>query len=157
MGVVSATSFDGNSIILNDGGTLITDRAGIYATTSNTVTELVAFDSDANESTISPHNFSLIGQPSEDMAWSFYSKNTNKNKQVNVDMMKMVRLVESMSGQKLIYLADLEGNALKESSELEVTRLEEEIKALRSQNKVYQKTLEALLKRVETLENHLTP
>ena len=157
VGVVSATSFDGNSIILNDGGTLITDRAGIYATTSNTVTELVAFDSDANESTISPHNFSLIGQPSEDMAWSFYSKNTNKNKQVNVDMMKMVRLVESMSGQKLIYLADLEGNALKESSELEVTRLEEEIKALRSQNKVYQKTLEALLKRVETLENHLTP
>jgi DNA-binding CsgD family transcriptional regulator len=57
----------------------------------------------------------------------------------------------------LIYLADLEGNALKESSELEVTRLEEEIKALRSQNKVYQKTLEILLKRVETLENHLTP
>ena len=76
--------FDGNSIILNDGGTLITDRAGIYATTSNTVTELVAFDSDANESTISPHNFSLIGQPSEDMAWSFYSKNTNKNKQVKI-------------------------------------------------------------------------
>ena len=157
VGVVSATSFDGNSIILNDGGTLITDRAVIYATTSNTVTELVAFDSDANESTISPHNFSLIGQPSEDIAWSFYSKNTNKNKQVNVDMMKMVRLVESISVQKLIYLADLEGNALKESSELEVTRLEEEIKALRSQNKVYQKTLEALLKRVETLENHLTP
>ena len=155
VGVVSATSFDGNSIILNHGGTLIVDKAGIYATTSNTVTELVAFDSDANESTISPHNFSLIGQPSEDMAWSFYSKNTNKNKQVNVDMMKMVRLVERLSGQKLVYLADLQGNILEEKSEAEATVLEQEIKLLKAQIQDYQKTLEHLSERVEAMKKNI--
>ena len=53
--------------------------------------QLVAFDADSNESTISPHNFKLIGTPSVDMAWSFYSKNNKKGKQINVDIMKMVR------------------------------------------------------------------
>lgn len=155
--VDSIAAVSGNTIILNEGGAIIPDKAGLYATVSKTIIELITFDSKGNESTISPHNFSLIGKPSEEMAWSFYSKNSLKNKQVNVDMMKMVRLVEHMSVQKLIHLADLEGNELEAIQQIEVTRLEREIQLLKKQNQLYQKTLEKLLKRVEVIENHSTP
>ncbi len=35
------------------------------------------------------------------MAWSFYSENDHGK--INVDMLRMVRLVEEMSGQKLVH------------------------------------------------------
>ena len=60
-----------------------------------------------NTTTISPHNFELIpGGASEDMAFAYHSmKHTpeGKLKKVNVDMMKLARLVEELTGEKLVY------------------------------------------------------
>ena len=65
-------------------------------------------DASGNVTTISPHNFELIpGGASEDMAFSYHSmKNTpeGKLKKVNVDMMKLARLVEELTGEKLVYI-----------------------------------------------------
>ncbi|MEK9604557.1 MAG: hypothetical protein VW127_09060 [Flavobacteriaceae bacterium] len=153
-GTISATTIGGNTFVLKEGGTIIPNKAGLYASVSNALTELIAFDSAGNESTISPHNFSLIGKPSEEMAWSYYSRNNLKNKQLNVDMMKMSRLVERMSGQKLVYIADLEGNILQQNPKSEVTQFEKEISMLKAENQAIKNTLEVLLKKIATLENH---
>jgi len=115
VGVVSATTFSGNTIILNEGGAFIPDKAGLYATVSKTIIELITFDSKGNESTISPHNFSLIGKPSEEMAWSFYSKIALKtNSQCRYD--ENGSFGRTYVWSKLIHLADLEGNELEQLS-----------------------------------------
>jgi hypothetical protein len=70
--------------------------------------EMKVNDASGNVTTISPHNFELIpGGASEDMAFSYHSmKNTpeGKLKKVNVDMMKLARLVEELTGEKLVYI-----------------------------------------------------
>jgi len=63
--------------------------------------ELKVVDEATNVTTLSPHNFSICGGPSEDMAWAYYSE--NKGKKINVDMLKLARLVEDLSGEKLVY------------------------------------------------------
>jgi len=82
-------------------------HSGIYSRNG----ELNAVDESGNLTVISPHHFSLI-EPSDPMAWSFYSKNESLNQQLNVDMMRVVRLVENLAGEQLIYKADLDGNIL---------------------------------------------
>jgi hypothetical protein len=50
-----------------------------------------------------PHNFSAIPNgPSEDMAWSFYSE--KEDKVVNIDMMRVVRLLEGLTGEQLVFI-----------------------------------------------------
>ena len=64
--------------------------------------EMKVLDELGNTTTISPHNFELIPEgASEDMAWSHHSVKGNKT--VNVDMMKLARLVEQLTGEKLVY------------------------------------------------------
>jgi hypothetical protein len=64
--------------------------------------EMKVLDELGNTTTISPHNFELIPEgASEDMAWSHHSVKGNKT--VNVDMMKLARLVEELTGEKLVY------------------------------------------------------
>ncbi len=75
--------------------------------------ELKVRDEAGNITTLSPHNFSLIGTPSEPMAWSFYSE--NEHGKINVDMLRMVRLVEEMSGQKLVH-TEADGNRVRAAS-----------------------------------------
>lgn len=82
-------------------------HSGIYSNSG----ELNAFDASGNSTVISPHHFSLVS-PSEKMAWSFYSKNEIIGQQVNVDMMKAIRVLENISGEKLVHKADLEGNSI---------------------------------------------
>ena len=74
--------------------------------------ELKVLDELGNTTTISPHNFSLIpGGASEDRAWGYYSEkdivddegNVTATQKVNVDMMKLARLVEELTGEKLVY------------------------------------------------------
>jgi hypothetical protein len=78
--------------------------------------ELRVMDEAANITTLSPHNFSVIGDASEEMAWSFYSERNSLA--INADMTKALRLVEKLSGEKLIYLKDLEsGFALEDESD----------------------------------------
>ena len=65
--------------------------------------EMRVMDASGNNTLLSPHNFSLIpGGASEDRAWSYYSENQQGQK-VNVDMMRLARLVEGLTGEKLIY------------------------------------------------------
>ncbi len=74
----------------------------LYADTVAASTELKVRDEAGNITTLSPHNFSLTGMPSEPMACSYYSEN-NYGK-INVDMLRTVRLVENLSGEKLVYI-----------------------------------------------------
>ena len=72
--------------------------------------ELKVLDELGNTTTISPHNFELIPDgASEDMAFAYHStKHTpeGKLKKVNVDMMKLARLVEQLTGEKLVYIEE---------------------------------------------------
>jgi len=59
-------------------------------------------DAAGNETLLSPHNFRRIpGGRSEDMAWSVYSERDGRF--ITVDMTRMIRLVEKLSGETLIY------------------------------------------------------
>lgn len=74
----------------------------LYAEDVAASSELKVRDEAGNITTLSPHNFSGIPQgPSEEMAWSFYSEKDGKY--VNVDMLKLARLVEKLTGEKLVY------------------------------------------------------
>ena len=67
--------------------------------------ELKVIDAASNITTLSPHNFSLIPEgPSEDLAWSYYSE--NKGKKINVDMLKLARILEKLTGEKLVYIEE---------------------------------------------------
>ena len=77
--------------------------------------------------------------------------------QVNVDMMKLALLVERLSGQKLVYRSDLEGNHIEQKINTEVTFLEKEIKNLKLQNQKYKNALNHLIKRIESLEGFSDP
>ncbi len=71
--------------------------------------ELYAVDSSHNNTQITPHNWGLISSgPSEELAWTYYSQrpNPSNNDQlqtINVDMAKVIRKVEDLVGEKLIY------------------------------------------------------
>lgn len=74
----------------------------LYAEDVADSSELKVRDEAGNVTTLSPHNFSLVGEPSEPMAWSFYSENDHGA--INVDMLRAMRLIERMSGEKLVYI-----------------------------------------------------
>lgn len=84
-----------------------TDGVLLYAQDVSASSELKVRDEAGNITTLSPHNFSFTPK-SEEMAWSFYSEHQKRDRIINVDMLKFVRLVEKMSGEKLVYIADLE-------------------------------------------------
>jgi len=59
--------------------------------------------------TLSPHNFTLIpGGPSESMAWSHYS--VKDDIAINADITHALRLVENLTGEKLVYTKNLATN-----------------------------------------------
>jgi len=72
--------------------------------------EMKVLDELGNTTTISPHNFELIPDgASEDMAFAYHSTRhtpEGKLKKVNVDMMKLARLVEQLTGEKLVYIEE---------------------------------------------------
>jgi hypothetical protein len=80
----------------------LTDGVILYAEDDSASSELKVRDEAGNITTLSPHNFKLIPEgPSEDMAWSYYSEKDGKR--INVDMLKALRVLESLSGEKLIF------------------------------------------------------
>jgi hypothetical protein len=80
----------------------ITNGVVLYAQNVSASSELKVRDEAGNVTTLSPHNFDLIPDgPSEDMAWSYYSERDGKR--INVDMLKAIRLLEQISGEKLVY------------------------------------------------------
>jgi hypothetical protein len=76
----------------------------LYAEDVSSSSELKVRDEAGNVTTLSPHNFSGCGGPSEEMAWSYYSERNGKF--VNIDMMKLARLLEKLTGEKLVYIGD---------------------------------------------------
>jgi hypothetical protein len=74
----------------------------LYAEDVAASSELKVRDEAGNITTLGPHNFSGIpGGRSEEMAWSYYSERDGKY--INVDMLKMARLLEKEFGVKLVY------------------------------------------------------
>ena len=71
--------------------------------------ELFAIDSSHNNTQITPHNWGLISAgASEELAWTYYSQRPNPSdndqlQTINVDMAKVIRKVEDLVGEKLIY------------------------------------------------------
>lgn len=121
--------------------------------------ELRVRDESGNVTTLSPHNFSLIGEPSEPLAWSFYSENDHGK--INVDMLRAMRLIEEMSGQKLVYTepkstADLQGeDNLPFAGSGPSTTLYETVNELVRVNEILQAENQALQQRVAALENKM--
>jgi hypothetical protein len=103
-GTGTPTSSVGNLVLYN--GTAPTGNATngviLYAEDVSASSELKVRDEAGNVTTLSPHNFDLIPEgPSEDMAWSYYSERDGKR--INVDMLKAIRLLEQISGEKLVH------------------------------------------------------
>lgn len=90
--------------------TSIVDGVQLYAEDVSSSSELKVRDEAGNVTTLSPHNFSLI-EKSEAGAWSHYSEYTNpktgEREAVNVDMLKLARLIEQLTGEKLVYKTTL--------------------------------------------------
>ncbi len=64
--------------------------------------ELKVMDEANNITVLSPHNFDAIPEgPSEEMAWSYYSERDGKG--ISVDMLKAIRIIEKLSGEKLVH------------------------------------------------------
>ena len=80
----------------------VTDGIVLYAEDVSSSSELKVRDEAGNITTLSPHNFDLIPEgPSEDMAWAYFSEKDGKR--INVDMLKAIRLLERISGEKLVF------------------------------------------------------
>lgn len=80
----------------------VTNGIVLYAQDVSSSSELKVRDEAGNVTTLSPHNFSMIPEgASEDMAWAHYSEKNGKR--INVDMLKLARMVEKLTGEKLVY------------------------------------------------------
>jgi hypothetical protein len=83
----------------------ITDGVLLYSEDVAASAELKTRDEAGNVTVLSPHNFSGIPQgKSEEMAWAFYSERDGKY--INVDMLKLARIVENITGEKLVYIGE---------------------------------------------------
>ena len=92
----------GASGLVNGG---LTNSIALY----NKSGELYAVDSSHNNTQITPHNWELISDgPSEELAWTYWSQRPSPDDRdttqaINVDMAKVIRKVEDLVGEKLIY------------------------------------------------------
>lgn len=78
------------------------DGIQLYAEDVASSSELKVRDEAGNILTLSPHNFTGIPEGrSEDMAWALYAEKDGTY--INVDMLKLARLVEKLTGEKLVY------------------------------------------------------
>jgi hypothetical protein len=147
----------------------------LYAEDVTSRSELKVRDEDGNITTLSPHNFSLIGKPSEPLAWSFYSENDHGK--INVDMLRALRLLEEISEQKLVHTelnskTSLENNGdvvvsspkLPSISSLEeglaryqkvMTPLINTVMELKGENDLLRANNQAMERRLGALENRL--
>ena len=125
-------------MVFSTDGAKVTGESGFYVSGG----ELFAFDATGNSTTISPHNFSLIKEgASEEMAWSFFSQKGTKA--INVDMAKLARIVEQLSGETLVHISE-EGEITTQEVENSLT---DKVEALEAENE----ELKARLARLEAL------
>jgi len=131
---------------VNNSILLYTDSINILF--DNWTAELRVRDEAGFVTTLSPHNFSMLPK-SEPMAWSFYSENSVVGKKMNVDMLRAIRLVEEISGEKLVCIKDIDDNSkyveTKNNNTGIIEQQQKDIEALSLQ-------IETLLERIEELE-----
>jgi len=120
-----------------------TNLVQLYAQSLGATSELKVRDEAGNITTLSPHNFSLIGKRSEPMAWSFFSENDHGK--INVDMLRAMRLLESLSGERLVH-TEINGSADNTTTGNVSVGLPEQVGNGSQSNKVtsYQKLIEAV-------------
>ncbi|RMH55498.1 MAG: hypothetical protein D6679_11645 [Candidatus Hydrogenedentota bacterium] len=121
--------------------------------------ELRVMDGAGNITTLSPHNFSLSPR-SEDMAWSFYSENPELGKKINVDMLKAIRVLERLSGEKLVYVAGLKNQPVSDPEGLENFRRYHEtaveiLRRLVSENEELRERVRLLEERMSRMEERI--
>lgn len=68
--------------------------------------ELRVRDEAGNVTTLSPHSFTQV-EPSHPMAWSYRSHNDRLALEINVDMFRVVQLLEELTGEKLIHIKSI--------------------------------------------------
>ena len=107
----------------------ITDGVILYAEDVSSSSELKVRDEAGNVTTLSPHNFSIADR-SDPMAWAYYSKNPFVGKEINVDMMAVIKAVEQLSGQSFIQERDLD------PSECRDWDIEEQARVAKSQSAI---------------------
>lgn len=97
-----STSRNFNIINSTAPGSSPTNGCVLFADDVSSSSELKVRDEAGNITTLSPHNFSLMPEgASEEMAWSYYSEKNGKK--INVDMLRLARLVEQISGEQIIF------------------------------------------------------
>ena len=135
-------------------------------TTSNSVqlwaadvagsSELHVMDEAGNTTVLSPHNFSGIpAGSSEPMAWSFYSENKSRNEYINVDMLKAIRQIEQLSGEKLVYINNLDEVKEKKSLSNDVASTVQEIgqiERLKNEVEELKELIQELMNKIEVEE-----
>mgnify|MGYP003147861040 CR=1 FL=1 len=116
---------NGNSVP----STSVTNGVKLYAEDVSSSSELKVRDEAGNITTLSPHNFSMT-ERSDPMAWSHYGKNPFVGKEINVDMMAVIKAVEQLSGQSFIQERDLD------PSECRDWDTEEQLRVAKSQEAI---------------------
>ena len=80
----------------------VTDGVVLFAADISASSELRVRDEAGNVTTLSPHNFCGIpAGPSEPMAWAYLSERDGKA--ISVDMLRVIRLVEKLTGEALVH------------------------------------------------------
>jgi hypothetical protein len=149
-----------------DGGLLFYNRANtigssisngiiLYAEDVSSSSELKVRDESGFVTTLSPHNFSIIPQGSTNpLGWAFYSEQDKVGKAINVDMYKMASLVEQLSGENLIYTADLK-NKNEDGTFTEIDKIKNIDKPLNEVVKKQQKQIDEMQKQINELKRLL--
>ena len=108
-GSATPTSSIGNLCLFNGTAPAASVANGIvlYAEDATGSSELKVRDEAGNIATLSPHNFDLLGGRSEDMAWSYSCKNAFVGKEIAVDMTKVIRALEKLTGEEFIKIRDI--------------------------------------------------
>ena len=70
------------------------EHGNIFAKEDNESTQIYVMDSEGNETKISPHN--------KEGEWEYYCKNSRTGKVVRINMEKMIRKLEELTGERFI-------------------------------------------------------
>ena len=110
-GTATPASSTGNLCLFNNTAPSGSVSNGIvlYAEDVST-SELRVRDEAGNVTTLSPHNFDMLEEKSDPMAWAYYAKNVFVGKEISVDMMKVIRAVEKLTGETFIKVRDIDAS-----------------------------------------------
>ncbi len=133
------------------------DAICLYATDTGFGAELMVRDENGNVTCLSPHDFSIAPR-SEPLSWSFWSMNERLGGTINVDMLKVVRLVERLTGQKLVHIApsgtnpEVDVEALERYLENGGATVVVELDRLEAENVALKMSIAEMMRRIEALE-----